>query len=59
MQIAVVCLLLSQAAYAPFRSALAEEVHLAHALYEIISIGQVRKLEDIEAYMTCRWAHPL
>jgi hypothetical protein len=43
-----------QAAYAPFRSALADELHLAHALYEIISIGQVRKLEEVEAYMTCR-----
>jgi hypothetical protein len=52
-------LLLWQAAYTPFRSALSDELHLAHALYEIVSIGQVRRLDEIEAYMTCRWGRTL
>lgn len=28
---------------------------MAHALYEVISIGVVRKLCEVEAYMACRY----
>lgn len=45
-----------QAAFAPFSSALAHESHLAHALYEIISIGAATTLGELEAYMGCRCA---
>lgn len=43
-----------QAAFTPFRSALGDMVHLAHALYEVVAIGAVTRLEEVEAYMACR-----
>jgi hypothetical protein len=45
-----------QAAYTPFKSALRDVSHMAHALYEVISIGVVSELCEVEAYIACRYA---
>ena len=43
-----------QAAYAPFSSALAGLTGMAQALYEVIAIGAVTRLGEVEAYICCR-----